>query len=111
MLSSERGHGHLMVVKGGSLPALWLTYARCRDVGAVRRGGGRGEAPVRSVSDGWSGRGRDHPVAAVLALAAAAVAAGMKGNTAIAGWVRDVPPPVLTGLYLRAGAAPAGSRS
>jgi predicted transposase YbfD/YdcC len=57
-----------------------------------------------SVSDGRSGQGRDHPVAAVLALAAAAVVAGMKGYTAIAGWVRDVPPPVLADLYGRAGA-------
>jgi predicted transposase YbfD/YdcC len=61
----------------------------------------------RSVTDGRSGQGRDHPVAAVLALAAAAVVAGMKGYTAIAGWVRDVPPPVLADLYLRAGAGPA----
>jgi predicted transposase YbfD/YdcC len=61
----------------------------------------------RSVTDGRSGRGRDRPVAAVLALAAAAVVAGMKGYTAIAGWVRDVPPPVRADLYLRAGAAPA----
>jgi len=60
-----------------------------------------------SVPDGRSGRGRDHPVAAVLALAAAAVVAGMKGYTAIAGWVRDVPAPVLADLYLRAGACPA----
>ncbi len=43
----------------------------------------------------------------VLALAAAAVVAGMKGYTAIAGWVRDVPPPVLADLYLRAGTGPA----
>jgi predicted transposase YbfD/YdcC len=60
-----------------------------------------------SVSDGRSGQGRVHPVAAVLALAAAAVVAGMKGYTAIAGWVKDVPPPVLADLYLRAGAGPA----
>jgi len=60
-----------------------------------------------SVSDGRSGQGRDHPVAAVLALAAAAVVAGMKGYTAIAGWVKDVPPPVLADLYQRAGAGPA----
>jgi predicted transposase YbfD/YdcC len=46
-----------------------------------------------SVPDGRSGQGRDHPVAAVLALAAAAVVAGMKGYTAIAGWVKDVPAP------------------
>ena len=57
-----------------------------------------------SVPDGRSGQGRDHPVAAVLALAAAAVVAGMRGYTAIAGWVKDVPPPVLAELYLRAGA-------
>ena len=60
-----------------------------------------------SVPDGRSGQGRDHPVAAVLALAAAAVVAGMRGYTAIAGWVKDVPPPVLAELYLRAGAGPA----
>src|SRR5258707_14986693 len=60
-----------------------------------------------SVPDGRPGQGRDHPVAAVLALAAAAVVAGMKGYTAIAGWVKDVPPPVLADLYLRAGAGPA----
>jgi hypothetical protein len=59
------------------------------------------------VTDGRSGQGRDDPVAVVLALAAAAVVAGMKGYTAIAGWVKDVPPPVLADLYLRAGASPA----
>ena len=60
----------------------------------------------RLVSDGRPGQGRDHPVAAVLALAAAAVVAGMKGYTAIAGWVKDVPPPVLADLYMRAGGEP-----
>ena len=64
-----------------------------------------------SVSDGRSDRGRDHPVAAVLALAAAAVVAGMKGYTAISGWVKDVPAPVLADLYLRAGARPAAAPS
>jgi predicted transposase YbfD/YdcC len=59
------------------------------------------------VSDGRAGQGRDHPVAAVLALAAAAVVAGMKGYTAITGWVADVPPATLADLYLRSGAAPA----
>ncbi len=59
------------------------------------------------VPDGRAGQGRDHPVAAVLALAAAAVVAGMKGYTAITGWVADVPPAVLADLYLRSGAAPA----
>ena len=59
------------------------------------------------VADGRVGPGTDHPVAAVLALAAAAVVAGMKGYTAITGWVADVPPAILTDLYLRSGAAPA----
>lgn len=59
------------------------------------------------VSDGRAGQGRDHPVAAVPALAAAAVVAGMKGYTAITGWVADVPPAILADLYLRSGAAPA----
>ena len=58
------------------------------------------------VSDGRAGQGRDHPVAAVLALAAAAVVAGMKGYTAITGWVADVPPAILADLYLRSGTAP-----
>src|SRR5215472_13378882 len=31
----------------------------------------------------------------------------MKGYTAIAGWVKDVPPAVLADLYMRAGASPA----
>lgn len=61
---------------------------------------------LAGISDGRTGQGRDHPVAAVLALAAAATVAGMKGYTAIAGWVADVPPAVLAGLYLRAGAVP-----
>jgi predicted transposase YbfD/YdcC len=59
------------------------------------------------VSDGRVGPGIDHPVAAVLALAAAAVVAGMRGYTAITGWVADVPPAILADLYLRSGAAPA----
>jgi hypothetical protein len=60
---------------------------------------------------GRSGQGRDHPTAAVLALAAAAVVAGMKGYTAITGWIADVSAAVLADLYLRAGAIPAGPPS
>ncbi|HEV2376338.1 MAG TPA: transposase family protein, partial [Streptosporangiaceae bacterium] len=63
------------------------------------------------VRDGRVGQGRDHPVAAVLALAGAAVVAGMKGYTAVAGWVADVSAAVLADLYLRAGAIPAGPPS
>jgi predicted transposase YbfD/YdcC len=61
----------------------------------------------RKVTDGRSDQGRDHPVAAVLALAAAATVAGMKGYRAITGWIADVPADVLADLYARAGAAPA----
>jgi predicted transposase YbfD/YdcC len=60
---------------------------------------------LRAVTDGRCDRGRDHPVAAVLALAAAATVAGMTGYRAIAGWVADVPAQVLADLYLRAGAS------
>jgi predicted transposase YbfD/YdcC len=63
------------------------------------------------VSDGRSDQGRDHPVSVVLALAAAAVVAGMRGYTAITGWVSDVPAAVLADLYVRAGALPAGPPS
>jgi predicted transposase YbfD/YdcC len=64
------------------------------------------------VSDSRSDQGRDHPVAVVLALAAAAVVAGMKGYTAITGWIADVPAEVLAELYARAGACvPAGPPS
>ncbi|MGH3848289.1 MAG: ISAs1 family transposase [Pseudonocardiaceae bacterium] len=59
------------------------------------------------VSDGRSERGRDHPVAVVLTLCAAAVLAGMRSFTAIAGWVADVPADLLFGLQGR----PAGHPS
>jgi predicted transposase YbfD/YdcC len=63
------------------------------------------------VPDGRSGQGRDHPAAVVLALAAAAVVAGMKGYAAITGWIADVSAGVLADLYLQAGALPAGPPS
>src|SRR5258707_3833634 len=59
-----------------------------------------------SVPDGRSGQGRDHPVAAVLALAAAAVVAGMDGATRCRGGGRGVGPPVLAGLESPAGGSP-----
>jgi hypothetical protein len=45
----------------------------------------------------------EHPLAAVLALCAGAVVAGMRGFAAIAGWVRDVPADVLASTYARCG--------
>jgi hypothetical protein len=47
-----------------------------------------------SVPDGQSDQGTDHAFAAVLALAVAAVVAGMKGYPANRRWVEDVPPAV-----------------
>jgi predicted transposase YbfD/YdcC len=64
---------------------------------------------LAGVSDGRPGQGRDHPVAAVLALAAAAVVAGSRSFTAIAGWAADVPAGVLADLYRRCGAARPGA--
>jgi predicted transposase YbfD/YdcC len=64
-----------------------------------------------AVSDGRSGQGRDHPVAVVLTLLAAATVAGSKGYTAMAGWVADVSAEVLDSLYERVGARPAGRPS
>jgi predicted transposase YbfD/YdcC len=51
------------------------------------------------ISDGRSDQGRDHPVAVVLTLCAAAVLAGMRSFTSIAGWVADVPAELLAWLY------------
>ena len=53
------------------------------------------------VSDGRREQSRVHPVAAVLALCAAAVVAGMGSFTAVAGWAADVPAELLTALYGR----------
>jgi predicted transposase YbfD/YdcC len=64
-----------------------------------------------AVGDGRSDQGRDHPVAVVLALVAAATVAGLKGYTAISGWVADVPTGVLDSLYARVDARPAGRPS
>ena len=64
-----------------------------------------------AVCDGRSDQGRDHPVAVVLALVAAATVAGLKGYTAMSGWVADVPTDILDGLYTRVDARPAGRPS
>jgi predicted transposase YbfD/YdcC len=58
------------------------------------------------VSDGRRDQGRDHPVAVVLTLCAAAVVAGMASFTAIAGWATDVPAEMLVKLYGRRSAPP-----
>ena len=68
---------------------------------------------LAQVPDGRPGQERDYPVAVVLALAAAAVVAGMRSFTAIAGWAAGVPAGVLAELYERGGAprVPAGPPS
>jgi predicted transposase YbfD/YdcC len=83
---------------GGRLAACG-SAAVCRDLLELLAG----------VSDGRPGQGRDHPVAAVLALAAAAVVAGCRSFTAIAGWAADVPAEVLEDLYRRCGATRPGA--
>jgi predicted transposase YbfD/YdcC len=55
------------------------------------------------VDDPRDQRWVEHPLAAVLALCAGAVVAGMKSFTAIAGWVADTPPQLLRQLYTRCG--------
>jgi DDE_Tnp_1-associated len=58
------------------------------------------------ISDRRSDQGREHPVAVVLTLCAAAVLAGMRSFTAIAGWITDVPADMVACLYVAAGESP-----
>jgi predicted transposase YbfD/YdcC len=80
---------------GGHAAAPGPATAACHDLLELLAG----------VADGRPGQGRDHPVAAVLALAAGAVVAGSRSFTAIAGWAADMPPGELRDLYQRSGAA------
>src|SRR5260370_42365973 len=80
---------------GGRLAALGPVSANRGDLLGLLAG----------VGDGRPGQGRDHPVAAVLALAAAAVVAGSRSFTAIAGWAADVPARVREDPYRRCRAA------
>jgi predicted transposase YbfD/YdcC len=58
------------------------------------------------INDPRDPRWVSHPLAAVLTLCAAAVVAGMRSFTAIAGWVADTPPHLLHELYHRCGKPP-----
>jgi predicted transposase YbfD/YdcC len=86
--------GHLSVTGDG--PELSATAVEGPDL--LRRFG--------AVSDGRGEQGRDHPVAVVLTLCAAAVLGGMRSFTGIAGWVLDVPAEVLARLYARPARCP-----
>ena len=55
------------------------------------------------LDDSRDQRWIEHPAAAVLTLCAAAVVAGMRSFTAIAGWVADTPPRLIDRLYQRCG--------
>ena len=66
---------------------------------AVAVGGSDLRRQFAGVSDGRSDQGRDHPVGVVLTLCAAAVLAGSRSFTAIAGWVADVPAELRALLY------------
>jgi predicted transposase YbfD/YdcC len=57
------------------------------------------------IPDRRSDQGREHPVAVVLTLCAAAVLAGMRSFTAIAEWIIDVPADMVACLHVAAGAA------
>jgi predicted transposase YbfD/YdcC len=52
-----------------------------------------------AIPDRRAGAWVDHPLAAVLALCAGAVVAGMGSFTGIAGWIADAPEPVLACAY------------
>ena len=105
-----------VIASGRPAPGGRLT-SRLADELADGRPAAAGPAPVvcrdllgslAGVTDGRPGQGRDHPVAAVLALAAAVVA-GSRSFTAIAGWAADVPADVLEDLYRRCGAVRPGA--
>ncbi len=68
-------------VPDGLPTALYPAPTACRDLLEL----------LARVTNGRPGQGRDHPVAAVLALATAAVVPGSQSFTAIAGWTADMP--------------------
>jgi hypothetical protein len=58
-------------------------------------------AYLATIPDPRAGRGRRHPLVAILALAAVAVLAGARSMTAIAEWAADAPQPVRAALGAR----------
>ena len=100
--SSHRSLRSLVVSQCAILAAESVAAGQCVGVPLGRAHGDLLEL-FCAVAERRSDQGRDHPVAAVLALAAAATLAGMRGYRAIAGWVADVPAEVRCELYLRAG--------
>jgi hypothetical protein len=67
---------------------------------------GPAEAPglltyLATIGDPRAGKGRRHPLVAILAMAAAAVLTGARSITAIAEWAADTPQPVRAALGAR----------
>src|SRR5260221_6138481 len=97
------------VIAGGRLVPDGRLISRLADGLAGGRLAALGPAPdcrdllelLARVSDGRPGRGRDHPVAAGLGLAAPPVGAGSRAFTAIAGGAADGPPGGLEDPYRR----------
>ena len=58
-------------------------------------------AYLATIHDPRRGRGRRHPLVAILAMAAAAVLTGARSMTAIAAWAADTPQPVRAALGTR----------
>ncbi|WP_405818114.1 transposase family protein [Streptomyces sp. NBC_01390] len=58
-------------------------------------------APFLCIPDARHAAWMEHPLAVVLALAAGAVAAGIRSFTAVAGWVEDAPSNLPAWLYVR----------
>jgi predicted transposase YbfD/YdcC len=83
------------------LPAALAHLAHADPVQLQDAGGPHLLAYLAAIPDPRAARGRRHPLAAILAMAAAAVLAGARSIAAIAEWAADAPPPVRAALGAR----------
>jgi DDE family transposase len=67
-------------------------------------------AYLATIGDPRAGRGRRHPLVAILAMATAAVLAGVRSLTAIAEWAHDTLQPARAALGVRREALPCWRR-
>lgn len=89
----------------GSFASLVSSLEELPPVAVSRQGMADLLERLRQVGDGRQEQGRLYPVAAVLALAASSVVAGIRSFAAIGSWVADVPPDWCQDLYHRCEAA------